>query len=149
MNNLGQALVTAHPETGELITRFKNEKGESFGKIRLDSAELVISNGFSRFAKRSAFITVEGSTADILEGMLVEGKPYPMGGKIVLNESVSPFYPGQEPKRKGKDGEIILANGKPVYRNTEFTSDMNRNDVFVTSDSNFEMNTAQAGNAAE
>jgi hypothetical protein len=149
MNNLGQALVTAHPETGELITRFKNEAGASFGKIRLDQAELVISNGFSRFAKRSAFITVEGTTADILAGMLVEGQPYPMAGKIVVTESHKPFYPGQEPKRKGKDGEIILSNGQPVYRDTEFTSDMNRPDVFITSDSNPGMNTAHAGNAAE
>jgi hypothetical protein len=149
MNNLGQALVTAHPETGELITRFKNEAGASFGKIRLDQAELVISNGFSRFAKRSAFITVEGSTADVLAGMLVEGQPYPMQGKIVVTESTKPFYPGQEAKRKGKDGEIILSNGKPVYRDTEFTSDMNRADVYITSDANPGMNTAQAGNAAE
>lgn len=149
MNNLGQALVTAHPETGELITRFKNEAGASFGKIRLDQAELVISNGFSRFAKRSAFITVEGSTADVLAGMLVEGHPYPMAGKIVVTESHKPFYPGQEAKRKGKDGAIILSNGQPVYRDTEFTSDLNRADVFIASDSNTGMNTAQAGNAAE
>lgn len=149
MNNLGQALVVAHPETGELITRFKNEAGASFGKIRLDQAELVISNGFSRFAKRSAFITVEGSTADVLAGMLVEGQPYPMAGKIVVTESTKPFYPGQEAKRKGKDGAIILSNGKPVYRDTEFTSDLNRGDVFIASDANPGMSTAQAGNAAE
>lgn len=149
MNNLGQALVTAHPETGELITRFKNEAGASFGKIRLDQAELVISNGFSRFAKRSAFITVEGSTADVLAGMLVEGQPYPMAGKIVVTESYKPFYPGQEAKKKGKDGAIILSNGQPVYRDTEFTSDLNRADVFINSDANPGMNTAQAGNAAE
>ena len=149
MNNLGKAVVVSHPETGKLITRFKNEAGAEFGKIRLDQSELAISNGFSRFAKRSAFITVEGATADVLEGMLVEGQPYPMAGKIVVTESTRPFYPGQEAKRKGKDGAIILSNGQPVYRDTEFTSDLNRGDIFITSDSNPGMNTAQAGNAAE
>lgn len=148
MNNLGKAVVVAHPETGLLITRFKNEAGASFGKIRVDQAELQISNGFSRFAKRSAFITVEGSTADVLEGMLVEGQPYPMAGKIVVTESNRPFYPGQEAKRKGKDGAIILSNGSPVYRDTEFTGDVNRADLFLASDAN-PMGTAQAGNAAE
>jgi hypothetical protein len=150
MNTLNTPVVVAHPETGKLITRFTTEAGKEYGKIRIDQTELVMSNGFSRFAKRSAFITVEGETADILEGMLTEGNPYPMGGKIVVTESTRPFYPNQTPKTKGAGGEVILSQGHPVYRDTEFTSDMSRADVFLTSDSALNgMNTANAGNAAE
>lgn len=147
MNKLGQALVAAHPTTGELITRFTAKDGSEYGKIRVDEMKLSISNGFSRFAKRTAFITVEKETADILEQMLVEGQPYPMPGKIIVMESLDPFYPGQEPKRKGADGEFITHNGHPVYRNTEFVADLNAEDVFIIGDS--VAGTASAGIAVE
>ena len=150
MNNLGKAVVVSHPKTGELITRFKTEKGETFGKIRVDQSTLEISGGFSRFANRSAFITVDEKTADLLEPMLADGQPYPIQGKVVVTEALVPFYPGQEPKTKGAGGEVVLAGGKPVYRDTEFTSDLNKCDVLISHDkANSMMNTPQGGNAAE
>lgn len=151
MNNFGKALVVSHPETGKIITRFVAEKGGEFGKIRVDQTTLVVQNGFSTFAKRSAFITVDGETADLLENMLIEGQPYPIPGKIVVTESTTPFYVGQKPKTKGKDGEVITSGGMPVYRNTEFVTDLSTEDTLVESDKVgiAVTNTAIAGNAAE
>lgn len=149
MNNLGKAVVVAHPETGKVITRFKAESGEEFGKIRVDQSKLEITNGFSRFANRSAFITVDAKTADLLEPMLADKEPYPMEGKVVVTESLRPFYPNQKPKTKGADGEVVTAGGKPVYRDTEFTSDLNRQDVFIAHDTaNSVMNTPNQGGIA-
>lgn len=150
MKKLGVALVVAHPETGEVITRFTaKESGKEFAKVRVDELRLEVNNGFSTFAKRSAFITVEGETADMFEqmGMLIEGQPYPVDGKIVVTESTKPFYPGQKPKTKGKDGAVITSQGMPVYRNTEFVTDLNAQDQLVESDKNGVTNTAFAGNA--
>lgn len=42
------------------------------------------------------------------------GMELPCGVRI--QESFERFYEGQEPKRKGKDGEVILKQGAPVYR---------------------------------
>ncbi len=149
MQKLGVPVVIAHPETGKLITMFKSaETQEEYGNIRVDEKKLVVAGGFSRFANRSAFIKVDKETAEVLEGMLVENEPYPIPGKIIVSESYSPFYPGQEPKRKGKDGETVLSNGKPVYRHTEFTTNMDLTDALIESDK-VVVNTANAGNAAE
>ena len=151
MNNLGKALVIAHPETGETITRFTSKDGgKEFAKIRVDSVTLEVNNGFSSFAKRSAFITIDGETADTFEEMnlLVVGQPYPVEGKIIVRESLTPFYVGQKPKTKGKGGEIVTHNGHPVYRDTEFVTDLSIQDEFISTDKVGVANTAIAGNIA-
>lgn len=145
---LREPLVVAHPETGDIITMFKTEGGEDYGKIRVDQVELVVVKNFSRFSKKSAFITVSGEDALILQGILKEGEPYPIEGHIVVTESTTPSYEGQNPKTKGKDGAVILSNGRPVYRDTEFTTDFERKDILVISDEN-KVNTPSGGNAAE
>ncbi len=152
MNNLGKALVIAHPETGEIVTAFTAKgTGKKFGKIRVDAVTLEVNNGFSSFAKRSAFITVDEETIDqMLEmNLIIEGQPYPVPGKIVVRESTKPFYAGQEPKTKGKGGAVILSGGMPVYRDTEFVTDLTIEDELIQSDKVGVANTAFAGNAAE
>lgn len=151
MNNLGKALVIAHPETGEIITRFTSKVGgKEFAKIRVDEMKLEVSNGFSTFAKRSAFITIDGETADAFEEMnlLIAGQPYPVPGRIVVRESTKPFYAGQKPKTKGKGGEVVTHDGMPVYRDTEFVTDLSIEDELITTDKVGVANTAYAGNSA-
>lgn len=151
MNKLGQALVIAHPETGEIITRFTSkEGGKEFAKVRVDSVTLEVNNGFSSFSKRSAFITLSGEDADTFEelGLLVEGQKYPVEGKIIVRESLKPFYVGQKPKTKGKGGEVVTNNGQPVYRDTEFVTDLSAQDEFISTDKVGVANTEFSGNTA-
>ena len=56
-----------------------------------------------------------------------------LDGKIVVKESTikNPFRANQEPKRKGKDGGVLLFNGLPIYRETEFTTDLSAQNVLV------------------
>jgi hypothetical protein len=56
-----------------------------------------------------------------------------LDGKILIKESVTknPFRANQEPKRAGKDGGILLFNGLPIYRETEFTTDLSAQNVLV------------------
>jgi hypothetical protein len=127
-------IVKAHPITGEIVTYFESQKGETFGKVRLDQRSPVINNGFMSFANRSAFITFDEETAIEMESILQEDKPYPMDGRVVVTESLEPFYKGQEPKTKGLDGEVITHLGAPVYRDTQFVFDSEAKDNLLISD---------------
>lgn len=129
-----QPIVKAHPVTGAIVTYFDNSKGETFGKIRVDQRAPVINNGFMSFANRSAFITLDESTAKEMESILVEDAPYPIPGKVVVTESLTPFYEGQEPKRKGADGEVITHLGAPVYRDTNYVFDLEAKDTLLVGD---------------
>jgi hypothetical protein len=129
-----QPIVKAHPTTGAIVTYFDNAKGDTFGKIRVDQRSPVINNGFMSFANRSAFITLDNDTAKEMETILEEDKPYPIAGKVVVKESLEPFYKDQEPKRKGSDGEVITHLGAPVYRETNYVFDLDAQDTLLAGD---------------
>jgi len=129
-----QPIVKAHPVTGAIVTYFDNSKGETFGKIRIDQRAPVINNGFMSFANRSAFITLDESTAKEMETILEEDKAYPIPGKVVVTESLTPFYEGQEPKRKGAEGEVITHLGASVYRDTNYVFDLDAKDTLLAGD---------------
>lgn len=63
---------------------------------------------------------------------------YELKGKIVVLEQTIPFYDGQIAKLAGANGEVLYSvqNGKklPIYRQTEFTMDMSREDMLVKHD---------------
>lgn len=127
-------LVKAHPTTGAIMTYFESEKGETFGKVRVDQRSPVINNGFMSFANRSAFITLNEEDAQVMESILQEDNPYPIEGKVVVTESLEPFYEDQEPKTKGADGDVITHLGAPVYRDTQFVFDLEAKDTLLVSD---------------
>ncbi|WNH13855.1 hypothetical protein [Thalassobellus suaedae] len=127
-------IIKAHPVTGAIVTYFENTEGETFGKVRVDQRAPVINNGFMSFANRSAFITLNELDAKAMEAILIEDAPYPIEGKVVVTESLEPFYEGQEPKRKGTEGEIITHLGAPVYRKTNYVFDLEATDILLVSD---------------
>ena len=129
-----QPLVKAHPVTGSIVTYFENSKGETFGKIRVDQRTPVINNGFMSFANRSAFITLDEEDAKAMETILIEDTPYPIVGRVVVTESLEPFYKDQEPKRKGVEGAIITHLGAPVYRETNYVFNLDATDTLLVSD---------------
>lgn len=64
---------------------------------------------------------------------------YEIPGKIVIMEQTTPFYEGQQPKRAGKDGEVLYSTDNEgvrhaIYRQTEFTMDMTRQDSLIKHD---------------
>lgn len=94
--------VIAHPETDNVITFFKklNEEGEevTYGKVRIDSVNLSMNKGFVSTQRRTAFVTLDSMALELLGGQIKAGKPYPMEGKIVVEESLSPMWVGHTPK---------------------------------------------------
>ena len=127
-------IVKAHPTTGKIVTYFESEKGDTYGKVRVDQRAPVISNGFMSFANRSAFITMDEKTAKDMETILKEEQPYPIAGKVVVRESLEPFYEGQEPKINPSTNEVITHLGAPVYRDTDFVFDLEAEDTLLATD---------------
>jgi hypothetical protein len=110
------------------VTKFKDgsiirQKANSErAGVLLTSVALVNNNGSFWEQKRVAVLRLPAGMAKELnptEGADLNTALIAMGvgaHKIILVESFKPFYEGQSPKRKGKDGEIITVNGAPVYQ---------------------------------
>lgn len=137
MNNLVKVTVT--PSTGLVFnsTGISAKDGKEYGYMRLEEvieeglASLSFSaKGYVQSAKaNSALLTISKEVFD--KAKIEEGQT--MVGKIVIKESTTknPFRANQDPKRAGKDGGVLLSNGLPIYRETEFTTDLSAQNVLV------------------
>ena len=141
MDNLNDKLkvkVMANPQTGEVWTprviTDSNTGEEIEAAVIMLSQVTINSSGIGGLAKRTAFKTYRQEVVDLL-GPLVDGQTFPLEGKLVVTETLTPYQRKdgsfQEPKRRGKGGEVITYNGQPVYRNTDFTEDMDAQDVLL------------------
>ena len=105
--------IVAHPELGTVVTPTKNPE---FGAIRVDSEGINPETGF--YSNNSALIR---GPIEALKKM-AENRGWKDGttmkGGIKTSESFTPFWKEQKPKTKGKGGENVLKDGKPVYRTT-------------------------------
>lgn len=116
----GKVRAMAHPETSDIYTI--NSGNENFCTIRLESKLIHNANGLIVKQKRVAFLGIDTEIAKALEdgGLLADGKELPLNGKIVIEESLEPFWEDQDPKINPSTGEIIEWQGMPVYRQTRF-----------------------------
>ena len=133
-------LVQAHKETGALVT-MKTITNKETGEERQVGTVMVRQNsigglaGIGRLNKRVAFITLEQEVVDILSPMLADNAPFPVEGKLVVEETLVPYIKNdgtkQTPKQHPETGAIMTYQSQPVYRNTFFTEDMNAQDIFL------------------
>lgn len=134
MNNTVK-VSTCRTDSNELIGISKNNS--DYGFIRIESTDEVQfgAGGWLNSKKRSTLI--KGKISDLTSW--VKSNNIQIGstfiGKIVVKEQAGvPFYEGQEPKRAGQDGEILHKDGMPIFRQTEFTLDVNAPDTLVQHD---------------
>ena len=84
--------VVEHPETGRAITLFtkvdKEGIEQTYGRVRIDSSSLNLSNGFVSSKRRTAFITLDSTALKQLQGQILGGQPFPTKGKIVVIKSL-------------------------------------------------------------
>jgi len=117
--------VKAHPVTGNVITPSKNPE---WGTIRVDSSTQSMENGILNVSNRTAFI--RGKLVQ-LEALGLKAEQI-LPGKIVKQESFTPFYEGQQPKINPTTNAVVLKDGKPLFLNYVYTSDLNAaTDVFI------------------
>lgn len=126
MSTVNVVRVKAHPTTGAIITQSKNPE---WGTIRVDSMTKSFENGILNVSNRTAFI--RGKIKD-LEALGLKAEEV-MAGKIIKQESFTPFYEGQKPKINPSTAEVVLKDGRNVFLNYVYTSDVNApTDVFIT-----------------
>lgn len=108
-----------------------------YGYIRVESTGDVTfgSGGWLNSQSRTALI--KGKTSD-LQAFITKNNVkagYELQGQIVIMEQTTPFYTGQQPKINPSTSEVLYVteNGVkcPIYRQTEFTQDMTRQDVMI------------------
>lgn len=146
MNN--PVLIAENSETGNVATAstFVDQNGETrtHYKIMVTQSSFTANNGYVNESKRTAFVTLSEQVYNSLEskGLLVDGAIFPLTGKLAVEETLVPHIikagsrkgQKQHPKRAGKNGRVITHQGQPVYRNTNFVSDLNTPDVLLASD---------------
>jgi hypothetical protein len=130
MKNFNTQSVVAHPVTKEVFKEFVKD-GKTFATVRVDETTMAVTNGFTSMRKRTAFVTLGDDVYGILKPMIVAGQPYPLKGKIVVKEFFEPQWDGHEPKMNPRTEEIISVDGKPVYRTSDFSTDMEQPDVLL------------------
>ena len=140
-------LVQAHPETKAVITMktiTNKESGEErqVGNIMVRQSSVSGLSGIGRLSKRVAFITLEEEVVDLLRPLVLDNKPFPVDGKLVVQETLVPYIKAdgtpQTPKIHGQTGEIMTYQGSPIYRNTFFTEVMSIQDIFLRDSSGTE-----------
>ena len=133
--------VVAHPETQAIITIGNNPE---WGVVRVDAEALEFNNGIMNKRTRSAFI--RGKVEDLKQVFTRAGQT--MTGKIVRETSYEPFYANQKPVSNPTTGEVKLQDGKEVFQNYVFTTDLGAQDKFITSNTEVKAD-AEAGIKAE
>lgn len=139
-------VVIANKTTGLVFnsTGISAKDGKEYGWYTVQSTFVDRSGSMDKVTVLSALRSTSAeafNAAPLVAGEILEGK-------IIVKESTTknPFRANQEPKRKGKDGGILLFNGQPIYRETEFTTDLNAQNVLVayTSEAPVAASTASA-----
>ena len=137
---MSKILVKTHPETGRVLTQ--NPKNQDWSTVRLEQETFVMNGRIAGKVTRSAFIT--GPT-EVLNAMnLQPNGEYPVPGKLVVKESLTPFYEGQKAKVAGDTGVECKLDGQPIYRQVEFSNDTTAPDVLIAHNNTEEIRAVQA-----
>ena len=123
--------VTANPANGLVFnsTGVSEKDGKEYGYIRVESKMIDMSGPVATVRTLSALKAISKEAFDASE--LQAGSE--IEGKILIKESTTknPFRANQAAKTQGKDGGVLLFNGLPIYRETEFTTDLSAQDILV------------------
>lgn len=113
-------------------------KNPDYGYIRVEQVVAKFTPGWIKREKRSALLA--GSMKDLTSFDLYAGMP--ISGKIVVRESLEPFSttnPEKHIKRAGKDGIPCTLKGRPIYRQSFFTNNLEEKDNLIQHDNTDEI----------
>lgn len=126
-----QVVVIANKNTGLVFnsTGISAKDGKEYGWYTVQQTIVDRSGAMDKVVSLTALRSISKEAFDLAP--LVAGEL--IDGKIIIKESLTknPFRSNQEPKRAGKDGGILLYNGQPIYRETEFTTDLSAQNVTI------------------
>lgn len=116
-------------DMGNVVRLSKNNP--EYGFIRLGQTRSIITKD-GWLAPKNLTTLVLGKADDLTSYAKTLGKTLP--GKIVVIESLEPFNskdPDRDYKYAGQTGIICCQDGQPIYRKTQYTLDINKEDVLV------------------
>jgi hypothetical protein len=122
MNNL---VTVRKNEDGTFISKTKNK---DIGFVIYEQKAVELRNGW--YADKSLSALVLGPIA-LLESM---DHSKPLTGKIIVREQLEPFNDKDltyKLKYAGDSKIVCMKGDKPIYRTTEFTSDLNAQSTFI------------------
>lgn len=106
-------------ETGAVITL--SENNSDYGYFRVQQARTMIDD--SGFAHRKVLTALVPGLVEDLKSMGLYANQ-PIDGKIIIEESLTPFNkknPERDLKVAGETGIACTLGGLPIYRRTKFT----------------------------
>ena len=111
-------LVVSKFKDGSIVRPSEND--HEIGSIQIKDTSIKLGvNGFISKNNRSAFL--RGNIKDLQALNLKDGQDLSsiFGNKrMVVKESTTPFYPGQNPKIHPKTSELIKYKGECIYSET-------------------------------
>jgi hypothetical protein len=133
---------TQHPSIPVIGINNGNSK---YGYIMLRSETTALVDGWLQTQKRVARMSAEVEalenfvkTTGIKEGSNLNAIPGMEKARLIIQESYTPFYDGQEykkyPDNSDKAGQPVLSNGREVYRNTVVDTTGTKEDVLLPTD---------------
>ena len=128
-------------ENGSVIR--VSDKNPDYGWVIFAQETPTFSNNWLKLSTRS--VRQMGIVADLER--LNYSPNQKLAGQIIVTESFNPFNenePERDLKIAGSTGVICTVNGEPIYRQTEYTRDMNRVDVLIDHDNTEEIRMAIA-----
>lgn len=137
---MSKVLIVASQE-GVVVRQNENKK--DWGFIRVQQTAVTLEGGFRRESKRSALIT--GLMVDLLKDGYKAGQE--LKGQIIVKESTTPFNaenPDGDLKLAGESSVPCTIGGMPIYRKSEFTSNMDAHDTLIAHDNGAEIKAVQA-----
>jgi hypothetical protein len=119
-------------DMGNVVRLSKNNP--DYGYIKLGYNSITIGKG-GWLKPRNLTSIILGNTEDLIMYSKTIGKSLP--GKIVVKESLSPFNkkdPNRDLKYAGDTGVVCCVDGQPIYRKTEYVSDLSIEDTLINHD---------------
>ena len=127
-------------DMGNVVRLSKNNP--EYSHIRLGYKSISIGKG-GWLRERNLTALIMGTTEDLTSYAKNLGKTLP--GKIVVKESLNPFNtkdPNRDLKYAGDTGVVCCVDGQPIYRKTEYTYDVNAQDVLINHDNGDDIRSA-------
>lgn len=114
---------------------FMQKEGSDFVSVRVTSTGFIPNGGIMNQVNKSALIRMK---AEVLKPFLAyagvgsinadnnslpKAMPTTLTGLLQVQESFDPFYEGQSAKINPSTNELVMLDGRAVYRNTQFVAD--------------------------
>ena len=131
-------VTVSKPQDAKSIVVVSTSNPEQAAIMLRSTIMTANSQGFIQSEKRVGWLKGKTEELQALAATLKEGddfgaKCFPV--KLVVKESLEPFYTNQEPKKNPTTGEVVTHLGAPVYRQTFVVAEGSSEvDIKLTSD---------------